>query len=110
MNLREELKKEYFDTRNDLNKYLDSKSMEFEEKIITKKQVLWTFMYGKLSHAEVKKEELIDEWMKRDHLRVYLPFEFCTILESVLGIISKAVEVNTKAIEELKQDQIDSQI
>jgi hypothetical protein len=99
-----ELKKSFFDWRKGLNDYLNKKvNCTIDGFTPTKRELINTFIYGGLAHADPKKKIIYDKWKANMYVYPILETHFCTILEAVLTAITNVAEINKKAIEELEK-------
>ena len=98
-------KKELFkDARKKLNDFLDSKSrITFQGQAITRREILWNIMYGDLSHANEKKEEILNQWMSYPLMDTFFRDEFVKILGSATHIIEHVQDLNEEVIKELSE-------
>lgn len=94
-----EMRKEYFETRNRLNEYLDSPS---SLRPLTRKRVLDIFVYGGLAHANPKKKKIFDKLRENAINRGIAELEFASILFETLRIIRHMAELNAKVIAKLE--------
>lgn len=88
--------------RDKLNSELDKKSMfNLEGKDLTRRNVFDTFIYGGLAHAEAKKKEDFDKWMRIEPLAAFIIAEFNNVLIYFLDCIAYIRNVNLRALAEL---------
>lgn len=100
----EELRKEYSEAREWLNKYLDAPaSLKIGEESLTRRRILDVFVYGGLAHAHLKKKEVFDAWTSDPFTRGILEVHFASILMDVLKVIRYVAGLNAKLIEELEK-------
>ncbi|WP_269521314.1 hypothetical protein [Alteromonas sp. BMJM2] len=84
----DELKEKFSDAKNHLNSYLDSNSMFKIGEHITRRELLYVFIYGELSHSDREKREKYNDWMSNQFLAAFMKNEFTSILFEVLNVIS----------------------
>jgi hypothetical protein len=103
----ESFKSRFNSARNALNDFLDSPSdlpIHFNEEILTKRKILYTFAYGSgLAHASGEKEELFQQWESIPHFLPIIENEFVYILTKSLDVISFIRNLNLEALEELNK-------
>lgn len=83
-----ELRNNFQDAKDHLNKYLDSNSMFKIGEHITRRELLDVFVYGELSHANKEKRERYSDWMSKPIMSSLMKNEFASILFQVLNVIS----------------------
>ena len=99
-----EQKKNFVDWRKALNDYLDRKvNCTIHGFTPTTRQLMNTFIYGGLAHADPKLKVLYDKWKADMFVFPILETHFCGILERVLKAIVNVAEINKRTIEKLKQ-------
>jgi len=99
-----ELKDKITDLAKNLNGFLDSEpqtKFKIFGEILKNRRIMEVFIYGNIAHANLKKKQIFDEWMKNRIAFHFLEFHFNSILEVILRIIRYAKELNEKAIDEL---------
>jgi len=98
-------KKELFkDARKKLNDFLDSKSpITFQGQAITRREILWNIMYGDLSHANEKKEEILNQWMSYPLMDTFFRNEFVKILGNATYIKAHVQDLNEEVMKELSE-------
>jgi len=60
-------------------------------------------MYGDLSHANEKKEEILNQWMSYPLMDTFFRDEFVKILGSATYIIAYVQDLNEEVIKELSE-------
>lgn len=101
----EEKKNLFKDTRNELNKFLDSVpvvKIEANGKSFTQRDILEIFIYGGLSHANENKKGTYDFWMKTP-LKDIAVNNFVYILAIVMKFILYVQNLNNEVLEELNK-------
>jgi hypothetical protein len=89
--------------RKRLNEFLDSESMlKLNKKPLIYRYVLDIFMYGGLSHANIKKKEKYDQWMSYPGFNQLIMNEFVFILGNVMNFITYIRNLNDEVIKELR--------
>ncbi len=99
------LKKQFNSARVAVNEMLDSPNfmnLTYNNIIPTNRQVMDTFIYGGLAHANPQKYQLYKEWMSYPPAAAIFQSCFNSILGHVLEAIIYISQVNEKAIQELK--------
>lgn len=102
----EEIRKEYLRVRKQLNDYLDAPSsikIEIEGETPTRRRILDVFIYGGLAHANPKKKEIFDKWIRDPIIGPLLEFCFVSILIKVLEVIRYVVGLNEKLLKKLEK-------
>ena len=103
----EEIRKEYLRVRKQLNDYLDAPSssikIETDGETPTRRRILDIFIYGGLAHANPKKKEIFDKWMRNPIMGPLLKFCFVSILIKVLEVIRYVVGLNEKLLKKLEK-------
>lgn len=96
-------RKELFkNARKQLNDFLDAKSpMQIHGQVITRRDILKTFIYGELAHANAKKKKTLDQWMSYPIFNVTIYNEFIYILGIVTSLIANVQNLNQEVVEEL---------
>lgn len=96
-------KKELFkEAHKSFNDFLDSKSpITFQGKAITRREILWNFMYGELAHANETKEKILEQWTSNLLTKKLFQNEFIHILGTLTVIILYVQDLNEEVIEEL---------
>ncbi len=95
----------HFDSARDaLNNFLDSSSVpiEYNDKNLTPREVMDTFIYGEFAHANEDKEKLFKEWQSIPPFFPLIENEFVSSLIKVLDIINYVKNLNIKALKELE--------
>lgn len=95
--------KELFkNARKKLNDFLDFRSpMQIHDQVITRRDILNTFIYGELAHANEKKKKTLDQWMSYPIFNVTIYHEFIYILGMVTNFIAYVQNLNEEVIKEL---------
>ena len=66
-------KREFFNTRDELNDFLDSPDevlhIKVNNKEFSKREIYEIFIYGGLAHANEVKKKIYDEWMANPMLK-----------------------------------------
>ena len=103
--LQKQLVEDFNEAREALNRYLDEEpniNFTYIERSFTRRQILDTFVYGGLAHANANKKALYDEWKQIPFIFPMLENEFVSSLMTVLAVIAHIANINEKAIKELK--------
>ncbi|MFX0202058.1 MAG: hypothetical protein ACFFCW_38595 [Candidatus Hodarchaeota archaeon] len=97
-------KKELFkNSRTNLNAFLDSPSMfKIIDESPTRRDILETFIYGNLAHANKGKKETYDQWMSYPAFNQLIINEFVFILGIVMNFITYVKNLNDEVIKELR--------
>ena len=99
-----EKKESFKNTRKKLNDFLDSKSrIGIDDS--TNRDIVWTFIYGDLSHADETKKEIYDRWMSIAIANELITNEFALILWEVLKVIAFIQNLNNEVMEELGENK-----
>lgn len=98
----DDLKKEFFDAKNHLNSYLDANTMFKIGEHITRRELLYVFIYGELSHSDKEKREKYSDWMSNEFLAAFMKNEFTSILFEVLNVISYTGGICEKVLQQSK--------
>lgn len=97
-----EIKDDFNYIRDKLNSELSKKSMfTLQGKHLTRGEIFDTFIYGGLAHAETKKKEDFDKWMRIEPLAAFITAEFNNVLIYFLDCIAYIRKVNMRALDEL---------
>ncbi len=97
-----EIKDDFNYIRDKLNSELSKKSMfTLQGKHLTMGEIFDTFIYGGLAHAETKKTEDFDKWMRIEPLAAFITAEFNNVLIYFLDCIAYIRKVNMRALDEL---------
>jgi hypothetical protein len=87
-NLATEQEMNRFDkARSNLKEYLSGNIAFVYKNGIKRGELMDTFIYGGLSHANAKKKGIYDEWMENEILASFMQNEFSVILYDVLNVI-----------------------
>ena len=100
-----EKKNKFVKARRDLNQYLDSHlifDVIINNRHLTKRELLDTFMYGMIVHANKNYRELIKRWEQDPILFSILLQEFTAILLDLVKYILFVMNLNNKIIEEFE--------
>lgn len=96
------IKDDFSLVRDKLNSELDKKtSVNWGGKDITYRELLLTFFYGGLAHANPSRKRDFDAWMKDKAFGSFVVAEFCNILIYFLHCIANIKKTNLKALEEI---------
>jgi hypothetical protein len=99
-----QLKQNFVGWRKALNDYLDRKvNCAIYGFTPTTRELMNTFIYGGLAHADPKLKALYDKWKTNMLFFSILETHFCGILERVLVAVVNVAEINKTAIEKLEQ-------
>jgi len=84
--------KEFFrDAVAKLNDFLDAPdnqlSIKESEKVLTKREIFETIIYGELAHANEEKREIYKRWMKNPILASIIENEFNAILGTIMNVL-----------------------
>ena len=96
----DELKNEFLTLRNGLNALLDSNS-NVKIEGFTRRDIIWTVIYGELAHSDPQKRKQINEWKKDAVVWAMVQIIFNTSLVDILDYIVAVANLNTKVIEEI---------
>lgn len=96
----EELKTQYSTLRRGLNDLLDASS-NLKIFNLTRRDIIWTIIYGELAHSDEEKLARIDVWRKDPVIWTLVQFEFNSSLADVLEYIVAVANLNTKVLEEI---------
>ena len=101
-------KKDLFkNAREKLNQFLDSNSsLAINDQFLTHRQILWTFIYGELAHANEKLKPVYDQWMSYGIFSAMIYAEFIRILAVFTSCIAYVQKLNEQVINELRKKQI----
>lgn len=103
--VQESLVEDFNEACDAMNAYLNEKpyiNVTYNGKSFTRRQILDTFVYGGLAHANVNKKVLCDEWKQIPFIFPMLENEFVSILMKILYIIDGVRHINAVAIRELE--------
>jgi hypothetical protein len=97
------IKKHFELMRAYLQTYLNAPSLdqEFKGKSITNQELLDTFLYGGLAHANRSKETQFNEWMDDPVFATYLQHEFVWMLADLCRVIRYVRDLNVAALKQL---------
>jgi hypothetical protein len=95
-------KSEYDKVRHHINSFLDGNSMFNLGDSITRRQLMETFIYGGLSHANKQKKKLYDLWMESPILAPFMENEFVVILFEILRVIVYIQNLSNQIFKRLK--------
>lgn len=99
-----ELKQSFFDWRKVLNEYFNKKiNCTVDGLTPTRRELINTFIYGGLAHADPKLKPLYDKWKADMIVYQILETHFCSVLDAVLRAIANVAEINKKAISEIEK-------
>ena len=99
-------KDSFKNARGQFNAWLDSiPSIEIENVILTRREILDIFIYGGLAHANKKKKEIFDQWMSDPLLSLFMTNEFVSILRKVMDFIIHIRNLNDEVIRELRKNK-----
>jgi len=96
----EELRTQYSTLRHRLNDLLDSSS-NLKIFNLTRRDIIWTIIYGELAHSDKEKLARINAWRKNPVIWTAVQFEFSSSLADVLEYIMAVANLNTKVLEEI---------
>lgn len=98
-----DIKADFNDVRDKLNSELSKKSMfNLLGKDLTRGEIFDTFIYGGLAHAETRKKDDFDKWMRiGEPLAALITAEFNNVLIYFLDCIACIRKVNLRTLEEL---------
>lgn len=104
--IEKKLKEEFILLKNQINKYLDSNSfivinINNNEEILTHRKILYTIIYGGLSHANTKKKKKYDFWMKSP-LKAMIENDFVCSLAILFEDIKSICDLNKIIIKKLE--------
>ncbi len=93
--------------RKNLNDFLNSEStglqIEVDGKKLSNRHILDVFVYGGLAHANKKKKQEYDSWMRNPVLSQLIENEFISILGVVMKYIISTKNLNEKVIKEIER-------
>ena len=98
------LKKNFESARDYIQTYLDAPgSLEDKYKgdIVSNRELLDTFLYGGLAHANKNKERLFNEWMADPQFSIYVDHEFVWMLSGLCWVIKYVKGLNEEALRQL---------
>lgn len=88
LNIACELKNEFNEKRDGINQLLDSYSiLQINKQRVQYRKILDVFFYGGLAHANEKKKELFDSWMRLPLIKGILVSEFHLILGNIYSFL-----------------------
>ena len=91
-------KREFFNTRDELNDFLDSPDevlhIKVNNKEFSKREIYEIFIYGGLAHANEVKKKIYDEWMANPMLKPITENEFINVMVGILQCILHVQELN----------------
>jgi len=89
---------EFFNTRDELNDFLDSPDevlhIKVNNKEFSKREIYEIFIYGGLAHANEVKKKIYDEWMANPMLKPITENEFINVMVGILQCILHVQELN----------------
>ena len=95
----DELKNAFFEARQTLNDYLESETMfTIDDKRLTHRDILETFVYGDIAHANPGKRDRYDAWMSHDGLPELLRNDLVVVLATFMRTIAYIHDLNAKVI------------
>jgi len=100
-----EKKKQFNNTRSNLNQYLDTSStinIVINNKQLTRREIVDTLMYGMIVHSNEKKRNVVRQWSRDQILFSTIKIEFCAILTTLLNFILDVKILNNKVIQDLE--------
>ncbi|GAC1399654.1 MAG: hypothetical protein NVSMB56_14660 [Pyrinomonadaceae bacterium] len=101
----EELKTNFNSIIDQLNQFLDAPSplnITYNNNLLTRREIMDTFIYGGLEHANDKKEQLFNEWRNIPPLYPVLESEFVSTLAKTLVAIDYIKDLNESTLKELE--------
>ena len=104
MPISQDLKDKFTEIAKNLNDFLDSEpqtKFEISGEKLKNRKIMEVFIYGSIAHANLRKKQIFDNWVKMGIAFPFLEFQFNSILELILRVIRYAKELNAKAIDEL---------
>lgn len=97
-----DIKNDFKWVRDKFNSELNKNSMfNLQNKHLTRGEIFDTVIYGGLAHAEKKKKEDFDKWMRIEPLAAFIIAEFNNVLIYFLDCIAYVRKVNLRALKEL---------
>ena len=108
-----QVRREQFDKmRNDINNFLDSKTEMVVQQVndkkeqvsietLTHRQIMDTFIYGGLSHADENKKKKLDSWLYFAPSAVTFNYLFVRAIVKVLGVIVYTAVLNEQVLKEI---------
>ena len=85
----ENVKLSFTQAKDQLNSFLNGNTMTLINinGSMKRRDIMDTFIYGGLSHANIEKKEIYDQWIKNPVLSPFMQNEFSVILYQVLNTI-----------------------
>lgn len=103
----EESKKQFKKIRKKINDFLDKPAdivFKFNNKKLTRREILDTFIYGGLSHSNDKgKKVLYDSWMQIPPFKHFIENEFVYILSVIFRDIKRISALNSSTIDKIQE-------
>jgi hypothetical protein len=94
----EKILEQFKEARNHLNSYLDDNTMFNVGGFISRRDLLYVFVFGELSHSNPDKKKTYDSWMSNEYMAPLMKNEFRCILNDVLKIISFVGGLSDKVV------------
>nr|WP_321498350.1 hypothetical protein [uncultured Methanolobus sp.] len=99
-------KKEFFkDAVAKLNHFLDAPDKQLtikeKDKLLTKRDIFNTIIYGELAHANEEKREIYKDWMKNPLLATIIEGEFNAVLGTIMNVLRYIKGLNNHLIFEV---------
>lgn len=89
--------------RDVLKRCLDSPTtVRMENEILTRRELLDTFVYGGLAHANKRKKERHDSWMVNKCLAPYLTNDFIVTVSQILKVALFVKQTNERVLEKFQ--------
>jgi len=100
----ETLKKEFEKTRAEINEFLDSPQYSisnFNDTALTRRELVETFIYGELAHANKAKAAVIEAWRPFPPIYLHFEHEFIRTLGLLFRGLRYIAAINEDALTEL---------
>ena len=98
------LKKYFIGSRDNLNNFLASATFfNIGGKKIIRREVLDVFIYGGLSHANLQKKKIYDNWMNNPLIKDFLTNEFVYTVSNLIHFILHFKKQNDKLLKMAKK-------
>jgi hypothetical protein len=96
------LQQEFVNLRKEINEYLDAKvNINYNNEELTRRRILYVFMYGGFSHATEDKRRVYKTWMSDLFISKYLENLFVMTMADIHNAIVLIKNLNEKALQHL---------
>lgn len=96
------LKQKFTQLRKEVNEYLDGETnINSDGEVLTRRKIMYTFVYGGLSHANEEKRRLWKTWMGNPFAAVMYEHEFAVVLSDIHVAIEMIKRMNDEALKSL---------